>query len=103
MFESAHDSVARRFQDADVQPITAPHAEQLRRLVVDVTNHTGQRPIIAQLPPPPASHVDWTSIIKWLLVGVAVVVMTCLLIVACHETPQVHEHVDKSDCKLLCF
>lgn len=48
------------------------------------------------------TRVDPTAVVVFLILAVMAVVVSSMLIVACHETPQVRQYVDKPNCKVLC-
>lgn len=66
---------------------------------------------VPQSPPTSTTHsitehararIDPTAVVVFLILAVMAVVVSSMLIVACHETPQVRQYVDKPNCKVLC-
>ena len=95
----------QRYNTTHIEPVTDPYAEHLRRAIADITTRTGQPPVVIHMPPEPAtsrSQLDVTQIVIAALVAVAVIVVSSLLIVACHETPQVQQTVNKPHCTAVC-
>jgi hypothetical protein len=69
---------------------------------VDQIQRNTQQPVVVVVKEAPAERIDQSGLIFVLFVCLVGVALIAMFIVACHETPQVHQTVNIPNCHFLC-